>query len=53
MLVPDLQGHGVDVEQALIFYRGDDAQNIFAVVGGSFGFTKFLSFRMNQRKIAS
>ena len=38
MLVPDLQGHGVDVEQAFLLYRGDDAQHISAVVGGQLWF---------------
>ena len=38
VLVPDLQGHGVNVEQAFLLYRGNDAQHIFAVVGGKLWF---------------
>ena len=38
VLVPHLQGHGVDVEQAFLPCRGDDAQHIFAVVGGELWF---------------
>ena len=48
VLVPDLQGHGVDIEQALFLYRGYDA-----LVYLRFGFTKFVSFRIIPWKIGS
>ena len=37
MLIPVLQGHGVDVK-AFLFCREDDAQHVFAVVGGKLWF---------------